>query len=213
MYTLCFINLSTRKRSFTVFFLKKKLGVTGRSTGSHRMLGPCVRCSEVSHMSTFESRVLISNGYFQTTGHSQVSTRRVWYPPDTYAERVAKRFDQRTLSTRHSLMCPVLCQKPSQSCLLTLTTIGHSNSRPPASGAERPVHTWARHDSTPDAKPSVRCLCALRPVPRLSKEFHRRNRKYTFYFLKTLNPASPCGRKRGTQTPSTLGTPPPLQMC
>ena len=53
-----------------VVYTGRSVGYTGRST-------PCVRCSGVGHVSSFESRVSNSNGHLQTTGHDQVSIGRI----------------------------------------------------------------------------------------------------------------------------------------
>ena len=67
-----------------VVYIGRSVGYTGSST-------PCVRCSRVGHVSSFESRVLNSNGHLRTTGHDQVRIGRVRYSPVSYAESSANR--------------------------------------------------------------------------------------------------------------------------
>jgi len=74
---------------------------TRRSAEYHRRSTPCVRCSRVSHVSTFESRASNSNGHLRTTGHDRVRCTPVScvqrglqtldHSPDSCAERVANR--------------------------------------------------------------------------------------------------------------------------
>ena len=66
------------------------------------MLDPCVWCSRVGHVSSFESRAPISNGHLRTTGRDQVSTGCVRYSPDSCAERITKTLIHRTRSTERS---------------------------------------------------------------------------------------------------------------
>ena len=63
-----------------------EIGGTGRSAGYTGRSTPCVRCSGVGHVFSFESRASISNGHLWITGHDQVSTGRVRYSPDSYVE-------------------------------------------------------------------------------------------------------------------------------
>ena len=81
---LLFISPSTIESLATFTGLKSgapdaQQGATGRST-------PCVRCTDVSHVSNFESHALNSNGHLRTTGRDQVSTGRVRYSPVTCRE-------------------------------------------------------------------------------------------------------------------------------
>ena len=65
----------------------------------------------------------------------------------------------------------------------------------------------------------VRCCQHQRPVretlPRLLQISHRRNRKYELNFLKSAESCRACeaGGREEPKPLSTLGTPPPLQMC
>jgi len=68
-----------------------EIGGTGRSAGYTGRSTPCVRCSRVGHVSSFESRASNSNGHLWTTGHDQVSTEHVRYSPVSYAESSANR--------------------------------------------------------------------------------------------------------------------------
>ena len=122
-------------------------------------------------------------------GHRTRATGRtlsVRCSPDSCAERVAKPPAHRTLSTG---LTPV-----------------------------RPVHTCAT-DPHRTLWTSVRCYQHQRPVretlPRLLQNSHRRNRKYTLNFLKSAESrlASSTGGREEPTPLSTLGTPPPLQMC
>jgi len=68
-----------------------EIGGTGRYQVSTGRSTPCVRCSGVDHVSSFESRASVSNGYLRTTGHGRVSTGRVRYSPDPCVESSANR--------------------------------------------------------------------------------------------------------------------------
>ena len=160
-----------------------------------------------------------------------MSTGRVRYSPVLYAEslsnsdltglmhrEVYKTHAHRTLSIGPTLVGQVPCQKTSQSSMLTPASTGHAHSRPPASGALCLLGLVS--DSTPDAEARVRCLRTLRPVSEkhshdFSKNSHWRNRKYTLNFLKSTESrlASSVGGREEPKPLSTLGTPPPLQMC
>jgi len=79
-----------------------KIGGTGCSARYTRRSTPCVRCSVVGHVSSFESRTSISNGHLRTTG-------RVRYSPDPCAERIAKTLDHQTRSTERIRCSPDSC--------------------------------------------------------------------------------------------------------
>ena len=86
-----------------------EIGGTGRSAGYSGRSTPCVRCSRVGHVSSFESCVSISNGHLRTTERDQVSTGRVWYSPDACVERITKMLDHRTRSTERVRCSPDSC--------------------------------------------------------------------------------------------------------
>ena len=69
--------------------------ITGRST-------PSFPCFGVGHVSFFESRVSVSNGYLWTTGHDQVGTGRVRYSPVSCAESLSNSQPHRTRGTGRS---------------------------------------------------------------------------------------------------------------
>ena len=63
-----------------------KIGGTRRYQVSTERSTPCVRCSGVGHVSSFESHASNSNSHLQTIGRDQVSTGRVRCSLDPCAE-------------------------------------------------------------------------------------------------------------------------------
>ena len=163
-----------------------------------------------------ESCVSVSNGYLRNTrrfagphrtcpvlnglklrevcklsGSPDAEHRTVRCSPDSNPERFAK--------------CPV-----HQTLSTGLTPV-------------RLVHTASSGQVHRTLKTSVWCLRAVHPVsvsqrkilPRLLQISYRRNRKYTLNFLKSAESrlASSAGGREEPTPLSTLGNPPPLQMC
>ena len=158
------------------------LRTTGRDQVSTECSTPCVRCSGVGHVSSFESHASNSNSHLRTTGRDQVSTGRVEYSPDSCAESSANQ----NLTGLGAPDGPVLtglvhregCKISShRRAPLDAHRASDALSRTP-SAQVRPHKTQeqgspcvrcstlagSNTNSTLDARDSVWCLRALRPV-------------------------------------------------
>jgi len=112
-------------------FIGMKIGGTERYQGTTGRSTPYVRCSEVGHMSSFESRASNSNGHLRTTVRDQVSTGRVRYSTVPCTESSANKRCHRTRSTGRSGAHRTRAQRGLQN---TLTPDAHHRTHP-----ERPV--------------------------------------------------------------------------
>jgi len=129
-------------------------GAPDAQQGATRRSIPYIRCCEVSHVSTFESRVSNSNGHLRTTRRDQVSTGHVRYSLVSYAESLSNSRSHRSNAhqTRaqrglqnirtpdsHHRTHP---ERPVLSARNPLLRSGHTeriNREHPVSGAVRPV--------------------------------------------------------------------------
>jgi len=127
--------------------------ITRRST-------PYVRYSGVGHVCSFKSCLSNSNGHLRTTGHSQVSTGRVQYSPDSCVERSTNARPHRTLSTGCSGAHRTHAQRGLQN---TLTPDAHHRMH-----SERPVlsvrHPLLKSGHTRHKNRKHRASSAVRPV-------------------------------------------------